>query len=165
MKQEVIKYLFDYNYETGIFTWKVRRNKAIAGSLTKLGYCQIGVFKKKYKAHRLAWIYMYGDIPSEYQIDHINRIKNDNRIFNLRLATIKKNNNNKNIRLDNTSGYTGVYWDKERNKWKAQCQIDGKVKPLGRFNNAHEAYEAYKQYLQQVVLLQNPNHFGELQWQ
>ena len=151
MNQEVIKFLFEYNPETGIFVWK--HNKKIAGNKTSNGYWKITFLKKQYKAHRLVWIYMYGNIPEGYEIDHINRIRNDNRLSNLRLATRKQNCNNRNKRIDNTSGYPGVYWDKDKKKWRAQCQIDGKVVRLGRFNNAHEAHEAYEKYLYQNTTL------------
>jgi len=145
MNQEVAKFLFTYNPLTGVFIWN--HTKLIAGNIQSNGYWKIGFLKKQYKAHRLAWIYMYGDIPKDYEIDHINRIRSDNSIVNLRLVTKSQNSRNRRTRLDNMSGYPGVYWDKDRSLWTSQCQINGKVKKLGRFKNAHEAHEAYKEYL------------------
>ena len=115
----------------------------MAGCLNVHGYVSIQVNSKVYLAHRLAWIYVHGSFPKD-QIDHINSDKTDNRICNLREANQHQNNENqRKPRSDNTSGYLGVSWDKQVDKYKAQIRIDGKTKYIGHFKQAKVAHEAY----------------------
>jgi hypothetical protein len=77
-------------------------------------------------------------------LDHVNKVKDDNRIVNLRLATKQENKQNHSApQSNNKSGYLGVSWNKRAKKWKAQIQMNGKVKYLGLFKYSKEAYEAY----------------------
>lgn len=129
-----------YDPETGIFTW-IKLNK-IAGNL-HYGYVSICINYKNYRAHRLAWLYVYGKWPKKY-IDHINNIKNDNRLCNLREATnqqnlqnlIKPNRNNK-------VGFLGVIYRKERNNYIGQVFVNKKCYRTKSFKTAEEAHEAY----------------------
>ena len=138
LTQNRLKELIDYNPDTGIFIWKPRpyytRNGVgrIAGSLHSAGYITLFIDREQYFAHRLAWLYYYGEFPSS-NIDHINRIKNDNRIVNLRLANQSQNLMNIVKHKDNTSGYKGVYWHKKAKKWAVECYIQGKKNYLGLF--------------------------------
>lgn len=88
-----------YHAEAGIFTWARHTNKhsrgELAGRLDKEGYIRICVDGKEDRAHRWAYIYMVGDIPDGYDIDHINRNRLDTRWDNLRLATRSENNFNR----------------------------------------------------------------------
>jgi hypothetical protein len=91
LTQEYLKSILDYDPVTGIFTWKIsRKNHMIkgkkAGGMHNKGYIVIGFNYKVYKAHRLAWLYVYGKLP-KFEIDHKNRIRDDNRILNLRQTT------------------------------------------------------------------------------
>jgi len=95
---ELHQYL-NYDPQTGIFTWKVKLSDKInigqkTGCKNNRGYLLIKINKKLYRAHRLAWLYVYGYFP-KFTIDHINRIKTDNRIENLRDVTIQENLKNK----------------------------------------------------------------------
>lgn len=99
-----MKDLISYDQETGIFRWLVNRGGAaragaIAGTPHRKGYTELNVGGKRYLAHRLAWELTHGEIPEGMQVDHINRIKTDNRIANLRLCTHGEN-------LVNRSGYS-----------------------------------------------------------
>lgn len=78
--------------------------------------------------------------------DHINQDKLDNRKSNLRTCTPSQNRMNTKIRSDNSSGYKGIYWNSESKKWKAQIQLNGRRKCVGRFNNPEEAAQAYNFY-------------------
>ena len=146
--QTELKQQLHYNPDTGIFTRlvaKCRRFKAgdIAGCLSPNGYILIGINGKLYRAHRLAWLYVYGKFPKD-QIDHINGIKSDNRIANLRESTHAENMQNEiKPRSNNTSGYLGVSWDKNRGNFVTSISINGKNKHLGYFEIAAEAHQVY----------------------
>lgn len=148
LEQSLLKELFDYNPETGVFTWCEDRCKgkikagSIAGSISFYGYVVIGVNGTNYPAHRLAWVYMYGSIPKDLQIDHISGVKNDNRLSNLRLANSAEQGQNRNINSNNTSGYPGVSWSKVRNKWLASIKLNRKVLYIGVFDTPEAANDA-----------------------
>jgi len=140
---EVLK----YDPDTGIFTWnkKISKRNVVgrpAGCLRN-GYITIDLFNKRYQAHRLALIYVYGHCDSK-DVDHINGIKNDNRISNLRFATRSENKQNRlSIQPNNKSGYTGVDWHKSSNSWRATITTMRKQKHLGTFKTKEEAHAAY----------------------
>ena len=145
---EYLRSVLHYAQETGIFTWKVstaRRVKVgdIAGCPNGRGYLLISVCSRLYPAHRLAWLYMYGEWPKD-QLDHINRNRSDNRIANLREATSKQNNQNAGKRSDNTSGHPGVSWHKRKSKWRASIKHNYKHIYLGYFSILEEAIAARK---------------------
>ena len=147
--QKELKSILKYNRSTGLFTWKIEKAKcakkgSIAGSLHKEnGYIQIRLNNKLYKAHRLAWLYVNGEMPVE-QIDHKNHNRSDNRFKNLRSASNKINHKNRTKPKDNTSGVVGVYWKKSTKRWCASIRVDYKNKHLGYFANFSEAVDARK---------------------
>lgn len=143
--EERIKELFYYCEDCGNFFWKkasrgIKKNKK-AGCKNSLGYIVIGVDGFLHYSHRMAWLLKYGYIPEE--IDHINRDTSDNRIENLREATRSENSFNKPKRACNTSGYKGVTFCKQTNKWRAQLTVNKKRINLGRFNKKEDAAIAY----------------------
>ena len=154
--QQLIHELLDYDQETGIFTWKKRHPKhfkrgqrdatvwncKFAGSPADTneyyGYSSICVMNRKYKSHRIAFIYMTGYCPKE--VDHIDGNRKNNAWKNLREVTRSENNKNGSVRVDNKSGLPGVSWCKQRNKW--QCYINplpNKRVSLGLFDSLLEA--------------------------
>lgn len=146
--QAELKEVLHYEPTTGIFTWKRRTDKIrigdIAGTLNK-GYVMIRVNGKIYAAHKLAWLYIYDkylEFPKE-NIDHINCIRNDNRIENLRIATTTQNGQNvKQARPSNKStGLLEAYT--HQGKFVSYIRAEGKNRNLGVFNTAQEAHEAY----------------------
>lgn len=147
--QSFLKSILNYNPDTGIFTWKIKPAQCVkigdvAGYIDKsTGYISIGINKKLYRAHRLAWLYIHGEFPIE-EIDHINHDRSDNRIDNLRAVSHKDNGKNVSKRKDNTSGHLGIYWDKRRNKWHTQIKVKNKVIYLGLFTDIIEAIAVRK---------------------
>jgi hypothetical protein len=133
LTQYLLKDLFDYK-EGNLF----RKNGVVAGGLHKSGYRQIKINDIQYPAHRLIWIYHYGSINEDLQIDHINGIKNDNRIENLRLVTVQQNCYNRS-KLK-SKGYS---WSINNKKWQASIWLNGKSKYLGSFLNELDARNAY----------------------
>ena len=145
---EYLRSILDYDQESGVFTWKVRTSNNVkvgdvAGCQNGSGYLLISVRSRLYQAHRLAWLYTYGVWPT-YQIDHINRIRTDNRRANLREATNKQNQQNKSKSSNNTSGHPGVYWYKRDSKWRAEIKHNQKSIYLGYFSILEEALSARK---------------------
>lgn len=122
---------YSYNETTGVFT-NIKSNN-------KVGYCENGYTKidiggKAYYAHRLAWLYMYGEMP-KLHLDHINCDKSDNRICNLREANRFENLRNTGKNIKNTSGAKNVYLHKPTGKWQVRIALDGKSKHLGLFDD------------------------------
>lgn len=155
LAQEYIRSRLDYDGETGVFTWlpiiesdawKAYWNRQfagrIAGSLHKTGYVRINIGCVTYTAHKLAWVYVNGDIPPSFEIDHIDRNRSNNRIENLRLATRQQNSRNKKVPKNNTSGVLGVVWNAGCNKWQAQIESNGKSVYLGLHASIEFAVEA-----------------------
>lgn len=144
-KHELEQWL-SYDPETGIFTWLVNRGKARsgkkAGSLNGRRYLAIRIDGKSYSAHRLAWLAFYGEWPIG-EIDHINRIKTDNRIANLRVASSSQNEWNKNLQKNNKSGYRGVSWCTNELRWRAGIKINGRQIRIGTYDTPEEASVAY----------------------
>lgn len=145
LTQQRLKVLLDYNHETGLFTWKVRSGRQapgkVAGSRHSKGYIEIMVDGNHLYAHRLAWLYMNGDFP-EFQIDHINGIREDNRFVNLRIVTNAQNmQNQRNARSDSASGFLGVSLKNRR--WRADIKVSGKSKHIGIFDTPEDAHAAY----------------------
>lgn len=141
MKQNELKSKLTYCPDSGIFTKK--KNGKIVGAKHRSGSIEISINRKKYQAHRLAWLYVYGKFPNN-SIDHINHIRDDNRIVNLRDVTTTENNRNMSRRKDNTSGVTGVVWNKLEKRWKAQISINGNTIGLGTFVLFSQAVDARK---------------------
>ncbi len=135
--------ILEYNPESGEFVWRVSLNSrapvgSIAGTIQPSGYIRIKINGVRFMAHRLAWLWVNG-IDPVCEIDHINRVRSDNRIGNLREASGKQNKENQSLRVDNTSGHKGVHWDKAREKWMVFVGHHRKFKYLGRYNDLNEA--------------------------
>lgn len=142
-----LRELLVYEPDTGLFRWRARRRGykvgAIAGSRQNRGYWKIRVDGSDYLAHRLAWLYEHGSWPVD-QIDHINGVRDDNRLSNLRAATIAENNQNAALRSDNCSGFTGVGFHRRAGKFRARIvPPGGKEVHLGLYETAEEAHAAY----------------------
>lgn len=156
--QEELLTMFDYNKDTGILTWldrdisqfssvaahasfKARWAGKEVGFICAEGYRKMGMKKSVHSVHKIIWKMVYGeDVPyPEFEIDHINGVRTDNRIKNLRKVTKSENQRNAAMRKNNQSGVMGVNWVKSRQRWV--CRIwDGKIhKYLGQFAHLEDA--------------------------
>lgn len=135
LTKEDLHDLFDY--KDGNLYWKISKGTAkvnkIAGTLDGAGYYQIQINKKLYRTHRLIFLYHHNYLP-EF-IDHINGIKTDNKIENLRPATKSQNLFNSKLSKLNKVNCKGVSWDKDCKKWRVRVTVDGKPKCFGFYND------------------------------
>ena len=140
-----LKEVLRYEPETGLFYWTDKAHKSVknkkAGTPNHLGYIIILYQGKPYKAHRLAWLFVYKNFP-EKMIDHIDGDTSNNKILNLRDVDNKTNQLNRHkARVDSISGLMGV--SPFRNKWRAQIKRNGTIKYLGLYLAKEDAYNAY----------------------
>lgn len=148
LTSERLRGVLNYDPDTGVFTRKVRTTNTVnvgdvAGNLKLNGYRCISVDGNRYQAHRLAWLYVHGVWPEE-QVDHINRMRDDNRIVNLRLASGAENQQNSSHRVDNTSGHKGIGWSKRHQQWRVRIQHQNRHIYLGLFVDINDAIAARK---------------------
>jgi hypothetical protein len=131
-----------FKYNNGNLYWKATGKKA--GTLRKEGYIAIQFNKTKYYAHRLIWSLLKGEIPSDKQIDHVNRNKSDNTIENLRLVNYRENALNKPSMPSNTGIY-GV--SKDRNYYKVSFTVNNKSIHVGNFKDLAKAQACAKDFV------------------
>lgn len=152
MNIDELKSLLSYDPDTGVIRWiakgKGRIKKKEAGTLLHSGYVGICVGTKRWQAHRIAWALYYGKWPKD-QLDHVNGIRTDNRICNLRAATNAQNGKNLGLSKANKSGVKGVCFDKQTGKWRAIIKVNFKQLNLGRYADLQEAIAARKTAEQQ----------------
>lgn len=155
---DILNKLFDYDSEKGIFIWKFRypdraynatfnsrsANTQAFTSKDSHGYAQTSVTGKIVMCgHHAAWVMVNGKIPEGMEIDHINGIRHDNRISNLRLVDRGENLHNINkLREDNTSGKRGISYKKECDSYHAYINKDGERINIGYFKTLDEAIDA-----------------------
>jgi hypothetical protein len=143
-----IKDYLSYDPQVGVFTWlkslsNRKKSGSIAGSLANTGYYEICYNSQRILSHRLAWFFVYGEMPNGV-IDHINGIKTDNRIENLRCVSQMQNaQNTLTAQKCSKTGVRGVYFKSNMNKWIAQITVNKKCNYLGCFTSIEEAKEAY----------------------
>ena len=146
---EALREIVEYNQDTGVFSYKVSTSRRVAGCKaghkSHQGYISLSIRGRNYRAHRLAFLYMTGNLPSpELQVDHINGVRDDNRFSNLRIVTNSINAQNKAVaKRGSRTGFIGVCWHKSSKKYHAQIRLNGKSHHLGLFSTAEEAHLAY----------------------
>ncbi len=155
--QEYLKSVLHYNQDTGVFTWLIKPKRTmnigdIAGGYTDRGYIKIKLLGRLWRAHHLAWLYMTGELPPS-QLDHINGVKDDNRISNLRIANNTEQQGNQKLMKTNKTGLKGVCKSKAPGKWYARISVNWKNVHLGTFNCPAAASFAYQ--------IAADNHFGK----
>lgn len=144
LTQERLKEVLHYDPETGIFT-RIERHRGIhlgsvAGTIRPDGYRSIMIDNRRYRAARLAFLYMLGRWPNP-EADHVDRNPANDRWKNLRDATSSEQKQNRGMISSNTSGFKGVI--AFRGRWRADIGINGKIKYLGTFDTPEIAGAAY----------------------
>jgi hypothetical protein len=144
-----------YDPETGIFRWHVRRrgirpDSDVAGYQAPDRRCYVTIDGVRYFAHRLAWFYVHGRWPS-VAIDHIDGDPSNNRLANLREATLSQNQHNQRSGArKGTSRYLGVHWAARRSNWVASIKHQGKTIYIGAFPTEEAAAAAYVERKRQL---------------
>jgi hypothetical protein len=141
-----LKELLSYDPEAGVFCWLVQTsNRAklggVAGYRHRTGYIYIGVDGKRYRAHRLAWLYMTGKWPK--CLDHCDLDGCNNAFANLREATHSQNQANRRHQINNKAGIKGVYFNEYMQKWQSCICKDQRSRHLGYFDSKEAAAAAY----------------------
>lgn len=140
--------LFTYDRETGVLYWRWRVSNRIPKTLeagaqrNSDGYLSVQVHERRYLVHRIVMLMCYGFCGEGLDVDHINHVRNDNRLCNLRFVTGSENSKNQSVSSKNTSGVTGVYFSKAKKKYVAQIEVNWKVIHLGYFETLEEAAAA-----------------------
>lgn len=152
---EAMKRMLSYTPDSGLFTWSESCGRAKKGSIAGTphgasGYTKIVIMGRQFLAHRLAWFFHYGEWPI-HQIDHINGVRNDNRISNLRDVSSAVNHQNRRFasRMSKT-GLLGVGYDKRRSLYYSKITINKKSIWLGYFKTCHEAHSAYVEHKREL---------------
>ena len=147
---EEVRVSFDYDPETGSFTWHAPYETAsrakrgqVAGFIDNGGYYRVKYKGARYVVHRLVWLHYYGVWPDGI-VDHIDGDKANNAIANLRLATRSQNRANAKRPSTNTSGFKGVKWHTQTGLWHARICCKGKRHSLGLYKNPEDAHAAYQ---------------------
>jgi hypothetical protein len=144
---ELMRSLLSYEPETGEFSWLCDRSNikagSIAGWINNKGYRLIRIGARCVPAHRIAWAMTFGEYPSK-QIDHIDGDRSNNRLSNLRLATLMENCRNRKLGKRNKLGFKGIYRMKGSDVFVAHIRIGGsKMISLGSYDTPEEAAHAY----------------------
>lgn len=142
-----------FTYKDGFLIRATRPSNIVnigdkVGCYDKYGYTVTVIDKKQYKVHRLVWMYHYGIMPDKH-IDHINHIRDDNRIENLRVVSIAENSHN-------MSKPKGVYFSRQNKKWIAEAKHFGKYHYFGQYSNYNDAITARKKGISTLGF--HPNH-------
>jgi len=144
----ILRELFSYNPETGeirrILPSKKSKVGDLVGGIAPNGYWRIKLGRVHLYSHRVAWAMMTGEWP-EWQIDHKDGVRRNNRWSNLRAATSSHNNQNQRLLGRNTSGHKGVYWHKAKQHWVARIGHNGKRYSLGCYSTVEDAAAAYEE--------------------
>lgn len=168
-----LAHLLEYDAATGKLFWRRRSPSMLerpelcdcwnrqyagreAGTKNSHDYIIIRIRGKQIGAHRVAWLLAEGDIPKGYQIDHVNGIRDDNRLANLRAVTVAENNRNLRLQRRNRSGLHGVAYTSKYRCFVSRIVVNNKLIHLGHFQTLLDAAAARKSA--ELKHLFHPNH-------
>lgn len=150
MEQAYLKRILHYCPLTGVFTWLETRGLGgrgavagmVAGTSISTRYVSIRIDGTRYQAHRLAWLYATGAFPPG-DIDHVNGVRNDNRLANLRAATRVQNSANRGVNRNNTTGVKGVTFRQRTRRYEVRLECAGRRRYVGGYPTLAAAKAAY----------------------
>jgi len=151
LTQQYVREIFNYDPETGILTWKVKKSRNVnigdaAGCEFKnrsgKRYLRVSINDKLYFTHRIAWLHFNGAL--HHEIDHIDGNGLNNKLNNLRDVPRLDNSKNQRKSTRNKSGIVGVCWDRTYNKWRAYIRVNGVLHSIGQFKSLFDAVCARK---------------------
>lgn len=148
LTQARLQDILDFDPTTGVFRWRRTTHAVDAGQIAgfphgRWGYWRIGIDGGRYMLHRIAWLYVHGVWPPA-EIDHIDGVKSNNAIANLRSVTRGENMHNQRVaHRSNRSGLLGAHWRPEDGKWVAQISLGRRKIYLGIFDSGADAHAAY----------------------
>lgn len=154
-----IREFISYDPETGVFRWmktlpytSAVRPGDRAGKIGKGGYRYIRFARGEYRAANLAWFFVHGEWPPEngLSVDHINGVRADDRIANLRTATVRQNMANRGAHKNTSSRFKGVTFNKVEACWQAGIKIDGNSRYLGLYVHEEDAARVYDAFAKLV---------------
>ena len=144
---------FEYRQD-GSLIWRIRDDMAarwnsrwagtVAGTVNAYGYRQVSLENKLYRAHHIVWSIHHRSWPLK-EIDHINGVRDDNRISNLRVASGSENASNRGVQSNNTSGHIGVSWCGRKGMWRSVVESRGVFHHVGYFETKVDAAAAYRE--------------------
>lgn len=151
---ELVRKTFTYDPTTGVFRWAVpplakKKIGDVAGCPTSSGYIRLKLFGRQYLAHRVAWAHFHGRWPND-TIDHKDRNRANNRIDNLREATLSQQHGNMPVAKRNKLGRKGVWYWKKKNRFRAAIYKQGRCYHIGLFETAEEASAAYAEAAKKI---------------
>ena len=149
-----LKEALAYDADSGVFTWRISTGRVKPGAIATSpshGHLRVQFDGRSYWVHRLAWLFAHGEWPKG-QIDHINGVRTDNRLVNLRDVSggINQQNQRRPQAHNKTSSYLGVSWRTRAKKWRAAISLNGKMIEIGLFDSEEKASEAYLQRKRQI---------------
>lgn len=158
LSQSLVKEYLDYDETTGHLTWVKKSSKKTmlnsrAGSLHKSGYRQIYFMGKTYPEHRIIWLWVYGKMPT-HEVDHINHIRDDNRLCNLREVTHAENSRNR-TRQRTRIDEAGIWYCRKRKRYIAEITFNQKKVFQRSFVNIDEAISQRKAKLIELGFHEN----------
>lgn len=146
LTQELVAKVLKYDALLGTLLWisNLHSKRVIpngrAGYLKKSGYRGITLFGVTYLEHHLIWFIAHGFWPAD-QLDHINQVRDDNRIINLREVTKAENARNRSRNPNSKLGEHGIWFNQRTNKYVAEITLNGKKVYQKSFDNIDEAIQ------------------------
>lgn len=144
---EQVRAVLHYSPETGVLTWRVDTGTAkaldTAGVVGDHGYVLVGLRRRVYRAHRLAWLWVHGRWPTG-SLDHVDGDRQNNRLSNLREATHTQNLQNSKRAREMASGLKGAYPTANGQTWTSRIRHNGRSVYLGCFSTPEAAHAAYR---------------------
>ena len=142
--QALLQKFYTYDEVTGELSHRLPQHGKeigdVIGSLTNTGYLAMAIDSTNYLVHRIIWMYVHGYMPE--QVDHIDHVKTNNALINLREVTNTINSKNASLSKNSSTRVNGVSFNKTRNKYRAYITVNRKQINLGSFSTLDAAIEA-----------------------